>query len=163
MTKDNVKKLHFLIHPGFLSYEVPKSEDVPGVKDPYKERMVEYIGLLDKYVTEAKKLPEDEIMFAFVHTDSKQFKEDMKTSQLYAEKMRELRSVLGRRLIVLSGDNDVVFDDSVMERAKEIANKRGFYFDNKVLSEAYGEMLSVCVERGADRLNENAGFENKTK
>ncbi len=160
--RKKIKKIHFLVHPGFLSYEVPKMADKNPARNPYILRMDEYKMLLDKYIQEASRLGDDELMIAFAHTTLEQMAKDLKGGELYVEKLRELKKILGRRLIVLSGNNDVVNDDGVFEVAKEIAKQRGFYFDDDTLSEAYGEMLSICVERGADRLNRNAQFKEKT-
>lgn len=158
----NIHKIHFLIHPGFLSYEVPKMDGDVGSVNPYALRMDEYNGLLDKYLTEAKTLKDDELMMAFAHTTRKQMVKDAKNEELYMVTLRELKNILGKRLIVLSGNFDVVNEDGVFDVAKKIAHERGYYFDNTVITEAYGEMLSICVERGADRMNRNAELQNKT-
>jgi hypothetical protein len=47
-------------------------------KNPYVLRMEEYQGLLDKYIDESKKLQNNELMFAFAHTNSTQMAQDMK-------------------------------------------------------------------------------------
>ncbi len=161
-SKPNIQKIHFLIHPGFLSREVPLMPENDPTRNPYKARMAEYETLLDKYLEKAKKLNPNELMFAFAHTEQPQLIEDAKEGKRYISVLRELKNILGRRLVVLSGNHDVVFDDNVFNTAKEIAEARGFYFDKDVFTEAYGEMLNICVERGTERLNTNGELNKKT-
>lgn len=163
MPDKKISKIHFLIHPGFLNDQVPRMPHSDTAPNPYLKRLPEYTDLLNKYVAEAHQLKDNELMFAFAHTPSPQLSKDFKAGELYVQKLRELKKILGPRLIVLSADYDVVFNAEVMNIVKKIAAERGFKFDEHVLTEAYGEMLEVCVERGAELLNQSGELVNKTR
>lgn len=145
----NIRKLHFLIHPGYLSR---------GINHPDDQK--EYESLLDKYVDEAKKLRDDELMFALISPSRVLVKKELAENAPYLEKIKEIKSILGPRLIVLHFQ---VLENSseAMDTATRIAAARGFHFDKDVLSDAYGELLGACVKIGAANLNRDAGFINK--
>ncbi len=157
--KQRVSKIHFLIHPGFLMAGVPKEGSEPGsTQDRYN-------SLLDEYVKKAEEVKDkiNELMFAFIWSSRKDFKEALQEQQLYVEKLKEIKNLLGNRLIVFSGNRDVTDDGkqfvAYMER---IAQARGYIFDSDVLSEAYGETLGSCVNEGAVNLNKALGLKSKT-
>lgn len=146
----NIRKLHFLIHPGYLSR---------GVNHPDDQKI--YESLLDKYVEEAKTLHDDELMFALVSPKHALLKKELAEGATYLKKIKEMESILGPRLIVLNFQ-DLDRGSEVMDTATRIAAARGFYFDKDVLSEAYGEFLDACVVVGASNLNKAAGLTKKT-
>lgn len=154
--KKKISKIHFLIHPGFA--EASRK-------------------LFDVYIEKTKTLGEDELMFAFPysktfstpeHRDSKTrvgaLKEDIERGKGYVEVIRKIKEILGDRLIVITDRMEITSPDTAQDswdRAKRIAEARGYYFDSDVESEAYGEFCDVCVSYGAASLN-IVGKLNKT-
>lgn len=152
-----IKKIHFLIHPGFQS-------DTFLSQDEYSTKQNNL--LFNKYSEHIRKLPPDEIIVAFTHTNSPELANDFKRQKQYTEELRGLKEVVGRRLIVLSDSWDPLnFSGGSKESIaaiKEIAQSRGFVFDETVLSEAFGELAGMCVEIAANNLNEAGKFASPT-
>ncbi len=150
-----VSKIHFLVHPGYLSDERTKiTED---------DEATRHQGLFEKYLAEAKNLKNNELMVALTHTLKNQYKEDLEGNLFYFKKLQELKDILGKRLIVLSSDFDLFSGKEVMQTIKDLAKKRGYVFDENVKSDAYGETLGACVDGIAQNLNTTGNFLNKTK
>ena len=153
--KKKISKVHFLIHPGYLHYM------------GYGYNSEKYKALLPLYINQAKNLGDNELMFAFVHTSKPQLKRDIEAGALYTETLKEIKNILGDRLIVTTGDTEIVHGvkkaKDALSKILRIAEARGYTFDAKVLSEAYGEMLEACVQSGAENLNIAAGLKHKTK
>lgn len=89
--KKKISKIHFLIHPGFI-----------------------HCGnfLLNKYIAKAKELGGEEIMVAFSPSldmynsrrrETETLKKDIKNERRYTKTLMQLKSILGNRLIVLTG------------------------------------------------------------
>ncbi len=159
----HIKKIQFLIHPGFISdpnlEDVTASQRDAGFMRPAEE-------LMDKYIEEAKTLGEDELVFAFLDSSNGQIKSHIQNDELYICKINELRDILGRRFIVLSGVDYHDFFDSpqeIFDDARRIAKARGYEFDTDTITEAYGECMNVCVEAGAIAFNRAGGFKEPTK
>ena len=68
--------MHFLIHPGYLSD--PHTFEIVG-----EEPDTRYDVLVSKYLEEAKRLQENEIMIAFTHTPKSEMKKDAQMDKLY--------------------------------------------------------------------------------
>lgn len=151
-----ISKIHFLVHPGFLSDPVTKDSGET------LEDLKKYHKLLDMYLEQAKKLKDDELMIALTHTDKSEYKEGLEEQSIRFTKLQDLKKILGKRFIVLSSDFDVFWDEEAMKTIKDLAKQRGYFFDENVLSEAYGETLGVCVDNVAQNMNETGGFKNKT-
>lgn len=149
-----ISKLHFLIHPGYLS---DKRYRYAG----YGEKEIgKFNSLLDKYIEHAKKLAENELMVIFTHTEKDEVRNDLR-GELYLRKIQEIKKVLGdRAIIIIMGIRDLIEQD--ISNIKKIANARGYDFDENVLSDAYGEMMENCVYNGARDLNMAGKFKNKT-
>ena len=158
-----ISKIHFLIHPGFLSDEVESDRDAGTTQEVIQAEE----SLPNKYVEQSRTLHDDEVMIAFTHSSKRKLRRDLRQEKIYAEKLRELKEILGDRLIVLSEDFDLFIDridqrQDIFETIEQIASARGFRFDENVLTEAYGETLGMCVEEGAQALNVRANFNEKT-
>jgi hypothetical protein len=160
-TKKEISKIHFLIHPGYiLESEFAKNN---------------YFGmetLLEDYIKKAKKLKNNELMVIFAPSFKSDFIKDFKnkaenenTPKKYVDTIRKiveilsdptLNGVMGNRAIVLA-DTDLydVYEnkgarflenrEKIWDKLKNIIEKRGFVFSEKVEAEAYGEYKSICV------------------
>lgn len=151
-----VSKLHFLIHPGFLTD--PQDFD----EEPIYE---DWWQVLDIYLEHSKTIPKNELVLVFLHSSQDRFVKDAKEHKPYVEKIRQMRKVLGRRMIVFSGDWDIFEKEDIQALSgviENIANGRGYRLSKDVSSEAYGETLGVCVEEGANNLNRALGLIKKT-
>jgi hypothetical protein len=155
-----ISKLHFLIHPGFNT-------------DPHELKMFDYFQrereifqnqfVLERYIGEAKKMEPDEIMIAFLHTKGEDLKSDLKENVLYAKTIKELKNILGGRLVVISDKFNVNNDPKAYEAAKKVMEARGYVFDGDVYLKAYGECFGACVQRGSQNLRESGGFSKKVE
>jgi hypothetical protein len=153
-----VKKLHFLIHPGYKS---DPAEDYREDLSESDERYTQWNPLLNSYVDKARELPTDEIMIVMLHANFKNLLNDFKHGKEYTGTLRSLKKVLGRRMIALSDDYPIEEEESFYT-AKDIANTRGFYIPRNVYSEAYGEQLEHCVPEGAQMANKSFRLHHKT-
>jgi len=159
MTK--ISKLSFLIHPGFQSSEhgrvISNAQVVHSAHDTNK-----YDAQLDKYVAHARSLKSDEVMVAFTAQTKNDY---FMTGAPYMKALREIRDILGRRLIILSAGQQIMSDGQPQgfETLKKIARARGFVFDKSITTEAFGEMLGGCVEDAANCLNTSGELRKKTK
>lgn len=147
-----ISKIHFLINPGFIS----------DVRDEDKG----YEGLFGLYFDKAATIGRDELMFAFTHVSRSEMKEDVGANKAYVEALEKLKKILDDRLIVISSDDNILNTrgaHAALGKIKRIAAARGYYFDtDDVLSEAYGELLGACVDRGAKNLHIVGGLRKKT-
>lgn len=159
---NKIKKVHFLIHPGFVSHFFDNFAYLK--KKISKEDLKDYVLLLDKYVNQAKALndKENELFVVFTHTDSSSLRLGIELGRLYTQKIREMKGILGKRMIVISNDHDVRSDKDIFGVVESIAKRRGFVIDKNVISEAYGEMLGLCVDQGANNLNRSGNLVEKT-
>jgi len=153
-----VKKLHFLIHPGYMS---DPAQDFIEDMDQSDERYMQWTPLLNSYVDKARELPEDDIMLVMLHASFKSLLDDFKQDKEYTKTLKNLKKVLGRRMIALSDDFPIENEDSFYF-AEEIANTRGFNIPRSVYSEAYGEQLEHCVPEGAQMANKSLRLVKKT-
>lgn len=143
-----VSKLHFLIHPGFLA---DPDTDLMGAPVPESSQV-----LLDRYLEHAKGIPDDELVLVFLHATLSDLIRDFRNRKNYTQKISQMKKVLGKRMLTFSADFDVFGEteaDDQADEIKQLAEKRGFRFNENVSSEAYGETLGVCVEEGASNLN----------
>lgn len=150
-----ISKIHFLVHPGYLSDERTRVTE--------NDETVKYHALFEKYISEAKNLKNNELMIALTHTSKNEYQQDLENNLFYLKKLRELKDILGKRLIVLGSDFDFFSGEEVMQTVKDISKQRGYIFDENVLSDAYGETLGACVDGVAQNLNTTGNFLNKTK
>lgn len=157
--KVRISKICFLIHPG---YSTDPRNWKHYSQESRSEGIKKYAFLSEKYLEQARNFHDDELMFAFAHKKSADIKLDAKNEFDYVSLLRDLRRILGRRLIILSDEIDVLNNADAFKIAKHIANCRGFDFDRQVFSEAFGETLVHCVSRGADKLNKGGRLDKKT-
>ena len=150
----SVKRIHLLVHPGFLL-------DTAHEIDPYIDKL-KYAQLLDKYKDSAEKMGEDEIMVAFLHTSPDQFKRDLKENKQYATFIRKLKAILGNKFFVVSGDFEIFHEENDIEKLLQIIKGRGFNLSDEVESVAYGETAGACVEEGANTFNRTAKLKKRT-
>lgn len=155
-----VSKLHFLIHPGFLADSAQYDPGEVGWKE-------KGLPLLDIYIDHAQKIPDNELVLVFLHPSLSELRRDFKAHKPYTERVRQLKKILGKRMLAFSGGFDVFGElgdnpDDQVEEIRQLAEKRGFVFNQNVSSEAYGETLGVCVEDGANNLNKILKLMKKT-
>jgi hypothetical protein len=148
-----ITKINFLVHPGFIIDERMMGRDI----DQKDEQ------LLDAYVKKAQSLKDNELMVALTYSTRQEFQNDAKTGMLYFQKLREMKKILGDRLIVLSASQDIFDSSEALTMIKRIAKQRGYIFEKDVASEAFGETLQSCVVDAAQNLNEVGEFKKKTK
>jgi hypothetical protein len=155
-----VSRLDFLIHPGFQSMGFGGDYDNPGVEHvPSK-----YDSLLYNYIERAKTLAKDQMMVAFTNILPLGLRESNPTTRA----LSEIRSILGRRLVVLSTKQGIFpetadqFPDA-LTTAKRIAKSRGFRINRDTPTEAYGELFGGCVDAAANYMNGRGKFRRKTK
>lgn len=154
-----VKRLHFLIHPGFL--RDPASDDLDVRKSETDERYTQWNSLLNSYIGKARELPKDEVMIVMLHAGFDDLFRDFKQKKEYTQTLSSLKSILGKRMIALSNDH-YIEDQESYRYAQAIAENRGFHFLRDVYSEAYGESLGACVEDAAQAANQSLGLTHKT-
>jgi hypothetical protein len=150
-----VSRIHFLIHPGFTTD--------PKVLPENRDTLQRNEKLLEKYLESARSMKDREIMMAFIHSAPRRFLEDLKEGKAYAKTLQTLKSILGKRLIVLSNQFDIFDTPQAIEKAFEIARKRNFSFNENVASVAYGETNGLCVPDAAENFNRAAKLTQKTK
>lgn len=101
----------------------------------------------------------DELMMAFLHTKREKIKQDIRADKEYIETLDELKKILGKRLIVVSNKFDITNDAEAYETAKKIMESRGYYFNQDVFIEAFGECQAACVRLGKNVIEKAGGFE----
>lgn len=157
-----IRKIHFLIHPGFLTALMGQ----------------EKAHLINKYEQNLEMLSDDELVVIILHPDRDRLKshftgDDKEERPEYNReretmlRMREIIHRFGPRAITLSGSTTVdasgLFKaDHAIHEIRRIANARGFTFDTDTITEAYGELLGACLDRGAENLNKTGGFTTPT-
>ena len=80
----------------------------------------------------------------------------------YLDTIHKIKEILGDRCVVFGDDLDFLNSKETQDKIRKLLKARGYYFDDKVLSEAYGETLGSCVDEAADGFNLNAGLKDKT-
>lgn len=162
ITPARISKLHILVHPGFLQ---DPATDIDYDWNPIPEtdsRYTQWDKLLSLYTTEAEQIPLDEIVIVMLHARFHRLLEDLRTEKRYTATLRKLKRLLGRRMVALSGDNDIESEES-FELAAQIARARGYEIPNDVESVAYGETVQVCVPEAADTANRALQLKNCTR
>lgn len=151
-SRKKVSKLHFLIHPGFLSDFTDITRD--------------QATLMDQYVNYARGMSSDELVIALLHVSTGELIRRHRKGTYHTDKMFELRGILGPRLITLSNKREAgvgsIFNPETYQFARKIALERGFEFDSDVPSEVYGETGMVCVTTGGEEGNKSLGLQRKT-
>jgi hypothetical protein len=150
-----VSRIDFLIHPGFIGSQRGHMLS-PGEQEQYRR-------LLTHYIVEAHAMKDDELMVVFVDADYAQLREG---KVWFHDGLYELQDILGKRLIVL-GESQQIFPEDTgrmngFDTVKRIARARGFTFNKRLNTRAYGEQLEACVDGAANFLNESGGLRNKT-
>lgn len=162
-----INKIHFLVHPGWLSKSGNVSKDRLNLaKDPAMQT------LFEGYINKAKKLAPntDELMVTFAPADSVEFLNDFSADKNavppYAEVILAIKEILGDRLIVLADNSEYSQNGAVVsknrdkfwKRIKDIAAKRGFKFSDELSGRAYGELMDQCVRRIAENMHQASGM-----
>lgn len=95
----------------------------------------------------------------------------MENKPEFAQIIRQIKEILGDRLIVLA-DSDEDEDehrgatflknkDKVWKKIKSIAEGRGFSFSDKLTAKAYGEIIGACVRPIAENMHQASGMDEK--
>lgn len=153
-----VEKINFLIHPGFLS-----SLDEDDVEFDDFSVIDDGINLLPIYEEKAQKISvqDNEILIIFTHSTREELKNAIGEKCAYIQAINKIRKLLGRRLIVLANDHNGA--DVAVNGLKKIITARGFRFDSDVDSESGGETIGLCVEDWSQDLNEKLDLRKKTR
>lgn len=160
-----IHKIDFLIHPGFLqSNATPEAEP---------EASASVAALYEAYLEQAKMLPENEVLCVFpaepyarMRTDAtKQHPDD---EYNYVSLIRDLKTILGDRVVVLSDDYKIAANDAewlpqhmaykALGRIRRLLRARGMDFDEHTVANAYGEFLLSCVTIAARHIHETGYF-----
>lgn len=159
-----LKKIHFLIHPGFLI-------TARAIEASEFSRAAETIFLKYAQRTSETKQNPNEMVFAFAYSQIKSLKNDIKSGEPYTVFLNISKKYLGSKLVILQDNpsllNSIVEPgphmNEIASTLRRIANARGYDFDNNTFSEAYGELLFDCVDKGAGNLNTALKLKNKTE
>ena len=165
-----VSRIHFLIHPGYMSLPETREEFVnePKAIEEYKE-------LFDKYFKKARSLANNELMFVFMPLTITDLKQNKKINDFIYIKLSELKDILQQRGIfltdhvnktIVTGDPEEYYEKDQGEKIlhkqfsdmMRVAKARGYTLTPEVESEAYGEMLSTCVDIGASNIQSKLGL-----
>lgn len=150
-----INKILLLVHPGFCS-DIRMTETSIG-----RQKFQALLGLYLKKAEEVRENP-GEIMITYAAQDFTELKDDLRTGNLYGDFFRNLRLSIGRKLIVVSANQDVFEDPDVPKRAIEMAKSRGFQIDRNVDTEVVGECSDVCVLDAGYNFNKSLGLNKKT-
>lgn len=157
-----VKKLHFLIHPGY-SIDPNVSNSVRDYDEPIyvdnDKRFEEDKYIFERYLDRATQLSDDELMIVFLHRSFPNFLLDFRENKEYTKQLSKLKEILGKRMIVTTHESH---EESLNQRLKKIAHYRGFNLSESVSSEAIGEFVDACVPVVAQDANIAFGLTNKT-
>jgi len=148
--KKEVSRIHFLVHPGFMA----KEEGDRKINPTYAE-------LLAKYPEKAKTLKEDEIMVVFAPAANRYFVGHVKNdSELFVECIKQIKSILGDRAVILSSQGETVKDysEGIWDKIEKIVKARGFALSKNLTAEAYGEYLTFCVSQVASHMHKISGM-----
>ena len=158
-----ITTIHLLVHPGYIHKKIY----VEGKYPEYHIPLPTLEHLAECYVKKAATLPADAIMILFAPTKDQNFAKEMRSQEiLYTKIIREIKQVLGNRLITLV-DDTANFDKSgvwsenkekLWKRIQNIVQARGFYFSKDVTASAYGEAMNCCVNDIASNLHEAGNF-----
>lgn len=162
-----ITKIHLLVHPGFISCrDVDRGESF--MEESLEERL-ESKKLPGKYLRYAEQMGETEVMvvslpFSFDPHDAEfdyMFDEKKKNNKVL---INHLREILKDRLTLLRnrfrGDME---PERFFLRLKQVLARKGFYFDEDVETEAYGEVLQNCVDGQARFFNEEGSLRSPTR
>jgi hypothetical protein len=166
-THAEIRKVNFLIHPGFAGdMRFFETEDA-------NERMSATKKMFGKYKAKAETLGPDEALVAFSHHRKSEMGEMFGSgdeyNRLITDSWRDLRSILGKRLVVMSFDQDIFGRDlekphnvfNTMDLVKRIMRARGLPIHEEAKVFAFGESLGECVVNGAMALNIAGEFKGK--
>lgn len=153
-----VKKIHLLVHPGFIAG--PDVDDDP--EQPTDEEVTESHKLLKKYVEKAKMLDNNEIMVVFGYADVETFHKHLDMNAEYTECICEMEEILDNRLIYIDSHIDPFDGDGAIKQIKSVSDARGFSISENIVSEAFGETAGVCVVNCAQNINITGNFKDHT-
>ncbi len=151
----SLRRLHILMHPGFII-------SAPSEKDRHY--------LFGEYLSQARKLEEDEVMLVFLFSSKKGVKEaitkgphpDIALTLAELETAGNIQEILGKRAFIFTRDSGLPPNLKIEEIAK-IIEARGYCFDKSIETFAYGESLGTCVSKWAQDLNMKLKLTYKTK
>jgi len=118
--------------------------------------------LLSDYEQKAKTLGQDEVMVIISPSDISLIRKHKKLNKPYVQTIERIKKILGKRAVVLMDRLDFFDEKEARFKLKKVLNSRGYYFDENVLSEAYGETLGCCVDDAAEGLNREEKLSKKT-
>lgn len=150
----SLKKIHFLVHPGYLG----------DADDTHEEPDLVQIGknMRQIYINAARSMASDECLVLFTHGNKKKLKEDVHSQKEYTQTLHELRAILNKRLIVFS-DNTNPDDPIFKDQLDKILQARGYEYQQNCPSEAFGEWFDACVANYASRINTTLGLNKKSQ
>src|SRR5262249_28438332 len=92
--RQKIRKMHFLVHPGYLSQERA------------------YQNIMDKYDQKLRSLPHDEVAIIFLHFGKKPMRTgEWKIVNAITSRIEAIASRLGKQAIVLSADTPLFETD----------------------------------------------------
>jgi len=167
-THTEIRKVNFLIHPGFIG-------DMRFFKrEEGDERLGAARTMFAKYKARAESLGPDEVLVAFSHHCKSELRALLRSEDAYSRLMtddwKELRDILGKRLVVMSFDQDIFDDESEKPNnpkntvclVKRIMLARGLHIHDKAQVFAFGETFGTCVADAAMALNLAGQFRKNT-
>src|SRR4030042_4908653 len=99
----NIKKIYFLVHPGFLS----DARSWKGYSEKNRDESIKkYRNVPVSYTETAREMGDDEAMIAFAHREMGGLKEDFYSEEVYIKTLKELKNILGNRFFVISSRID---------------------------------------------------------
>lgn len=118
--------------------------------------------LLKSYEEKAKTLGKDEVMLIMAPSQISLMRRHKNLNKPYVQTIERIKETLRDRAVVFL-DNSNFFDgEETRNKIKSILNARGYYFDQSVLTEAYGETIGCCVDDAAEGLNREEKLDEKT-
>jgi|GEM_PF-3106304 len=168
-----VSKLHFLVHPGYTIEENKRLRSRLGTeamkelmlnpknyRDDFNER------LLEMFIEQAQKMPEEELMLIFTPTDRSEFKDGIVNQDQYMTAVLEIKKILGKRAIVILDDYKLATRIPDLNKLGSylinVIRARGFEINNDTESVAYGEYIGKCVNAVAINMRRLLKIQNPT-
>jgi hypothetical protein len=153
-TKKEISHIHFLVHPGYMTRTHWD-----------RKTNLDYPVLLQKYIAKAKTLKADEVMIVFAPAANEHFVSEVRNnSEIYVECLKQIKSILGDRAIVLSSQGEVEEDyaERIWKKILSTLNTRGFVLSRKLTAEAYGEYLNYCVSQVSSHMHKISGMDENS-
>jgi hypothetical protein len=163
----HASRIHLLVHPGFAaSIHHDELYELNGEPDPEHSpaQQAIYDSWCEKYVAEAARMKPTEILIVYLSRDRKAYRLDREHNYALPAALTKIRSMLGRRMIVLSDSEMTSMNapEELFEKVKRVASARNIEFDRSTQTIAYGETLESCVSLAANEFNRIGKFTKRT-